>query len=262
MRTVTARAVSVLDVDFCATYVANALPAWSITTRAIAHHDIPQANARTAQLARPRGQTDTRIGRTPPPSRRYHRKRSTSVSTRRAGGPCPSSPAHRWPTVAHRLCCSPRFRQRAARERAACSAPGLQPRGWRNGSLRGRDGRHEGSQWTLHEMCWRTAGVASEDFVEARSLIPPWSRRVGGVPGGWCGSLLLHTYRHTPNLRGRGLTFGGGGKGLDLAWGKLVFGGAKCKPSGAYVWRARVASIFGTGDTCFFFLFCCASKRC
>ena len=60
MSIVTKRAASVLDAHFCDTYVANALPAWSITTRAIAHHDIPEANARTAQLARSRAQTGTR----------------------------------------------------------------------------------------------------------------------------------------------------------------------------------------------------------
>ena len=73
MRTVTARAVSVLDVDFCDTYVANALPAWSITTRAIAHHDIPETNARTAQLSRSRAQTSTRSWCAPSPSRQSRR---------------------------------------------------------------------------------------------------------------------------------------------------------------------------------------------
>ena len=72
MRTVTARAVSVLDVDFC-TYVANALPAWSITTRAIAHHDIPETNARTAQLSQSRAQTSTRSWCAPSPSRQSRR---------------------------------------------------------------------------------------------------------------------------------------------------------------------------------------------
>ena len=104
----------------------------------------------------------------------------------RAGHVLNSSPAaaHRRPTVAHRLCCSsPRFRQRAARERSACSAPGLQARGWRDGSLRGRDARHEGSQSTLHAMCWRRKFRGRRSFgararaARAREPSPPRKTR-------------------------------------------------------------------------------------
>ena len=67
------RAASVLTDHFCDTYVANALPAWSITTHAIAHHDIPETNARTAQLSRSRAQTSTRSWCAPSPSRQSRR---------------------------------------------------------------------------------------------------------------------------------------------------------------------------------------------
>ena len=71
MRTVTARAVSVLNVDFCDTYVANALPAWSITTRAT----VPYIAARD-RSGRTRATHTTSTVHTPSPpacpARRHH----------------------------------------------------------------------------------------------------------------------------------------------------------------------------------------------